>query len=186
MSWGNVVTNLKSDEIIVQFVLLKGYGNWPMIEELSSQEAEDLTLIGEFFLDWNDQQSTLLKNSIKDVQIIYDGISFLKEAGFGLQILNGAIHGHPSPVLKFNFRKEVCVETFVRSIWQSFTLLKPKTRDDGEGFCCEDHQGYTMALDDITVQNLYNIIQQDGSLSYRPTSVTELQAGVSIYGLKET
>ena len=185
MSWSNAVTKTKSDEIIVQFVLRKGDGDWPMIEELSSQEAKDLTLIGEFFLAWDDQQNTLLENSIKDVQIIYDGISFLKEAGFGLQILDGAIQGHPSPVLKFNFQKDVCIETFVRSIWQSFTLLKPKNRDDGEGFCCEDHQGYTMALDDITVQNLLNVIQQDGSLSYRPISVTELQAGVSVYGLKE-
>ena len=72
-----------SSEITIQFVLRKGDGNWPSVEELSKEETEDLTRIGRFFLDFDDQNNSLLGTPITEVEIIYDGISFLNESQTG-------------------------------------------------------------------------------------------------------
>lgn len=174
----------KSNNINVQFILRKGYGAWPTVEELSIEEAKDLTIIGKLFLEWEEQQDVISENLIDNVEVIYDGITYLEKVGLGLQILNGKIEGHPSPVLKFNFQKEVCVEKFLKTIWNSFMLLTPKKRGRDEGFCCEDHQGYTKSLDKDTLQNFINLIRKDTGLSYEKITLDELQTGAELCKFK--
>ena len=174
----------KSNNITVQFILRKGYGVWPTVEELLIEEAKDLTIIGKFFLEWEEQQHFISEDLIDTVEVIYDGITYLERVGLGLQILNRKIVGNPSPILKFNFRKEVCVETFIKTIWNSYVLLTPKKRGSDDSFCCEDHQGYTKSLDKDTLQNFMNIIRQDTGLSYEKITLAKLQTGAEISKLQ--
>ena len=173
-----------SSEITIQFVLRKGDGNWPSVEELSKEETEDLTRIGRFFLDFDDQNNSLLGTPITKVEIIYDGISFLNESRIGLRVLNGELQGYPSPVLKFNFQTKVCVATFIETVWHSFMLLTPSCRINEDGYCCEDHQGYTFALNQFEVSSLTAAVQKGHCQSYKSVSLSELQSGVNLYGLK--
>ena len=174
----------KSNSITVQFTLRKGYGAWPTVEELSIEETKDLTIIGKFFLDWEEQQDGISEELIDDIEVIYDGITYLEKIKLGLQVLNGKIEGHPSPVLKFNFRKQVCEEIFIKTIWNSFMLLTPKKRDSEEGFCCEDHQGYTKSLDKDSLHHLINTVRHNTGLSYGKITFDELQTGAELCKFK--
>ena len=174
----------KSDEITVQFVLRKGDGEWPKLQELSNEEAKDLTRIGRFFLDLDDQNNILTNNHIREIEFIYDGVSLLHGTQLGLRTLDGRLFGYPSPVLKFKLQTSVCSTAFIETVWHSFILLKPGSRSNREGFSCEDHQGYTYALDEVAVRNLTKAVQQSSSLQYRPVSVSELQSGVHLYEIK--
>ena len=174
----------KSDEIIVQFVLRKGDGEWPKLEELSNEEAKDLTRIGRFFLDLDDRRSILTNNHIRKIEVIYDGVSFLNGTHLGLRTLDGKLDGYPSPVLKFKLQKSVCSKSFIETVWHSFILLRPENRSNREGYSCEDHQGYTYALNEVEFHNLTMAVQQSGKLKYRPVSLSELQSGVHLYWVK--
>jgi len=170
--------------LVIRFVLRKGEGNWPQLSQLSSGERADLRRLATFFLEWDDELEDPQESGLKDVSILYDGVTplFLPSDRFGLHIVDDAITGFPSPIIRFNFAKVIDPDSFIKTVWMSQMRLQSEEEANagGSSFYCEDHQGYTGIADPELVDEITRALSKTGvPFDYR-TDLPALLAGLDL------
>ena len=150
-----------SDDITVRFVLMKGEGDWPEIDELSDAEKTDPIQLAEFILDWdpdNLDDYDLTDVEIIEAQFLYDGISYLPKSDMGIIVQDNSLSGYPAPIIRFKLSRPVSPEAFVRAVSFSSVKISPESRFNAEldPFFCEDHNDYTDFVDLETFGSIIN------------------------------
>ena len=170
----------KSKVIVVRFALTKGEGEWPSIGELDADEILNPVTMCTFRLDDADVDRD--EAEIDFCEILYDGVTWSKALDEGMRVIDGALCGYPTLVIRFHLSKPVAPETFVRSVWFSTVKILPKARGaaTGEPLFCEDHNGYTTAISKLETQALLDALIDDGLSFGRKFSVEELRNGAEM------
>lgn len=144
-----------NDDITVQFILGKGDGSYPEKKEFSEDELSDIRTCMTMSICWEpDQMKENQDAKIISFEVIYDGITPIKDKDYGIQLGywfedgDGELGGHPSPIIRFKLDRKVKTEQFRRSIWTSSLRITMASREEtGEDpYYAEDHQGYTSIL----------------------------------------
>ena len=177
----------KSHVITVRFVMRKGTGNWPELNQLSTEERADLRRIATFLLDWDLELGDPLKDLVTNVELIYDGISPLQIGSkrHGLHIIGTTIEGYPSPIIRFEFSKKINADDFIKGVWMSQVCLQSKVKElaGSEPFYCEDHQGYTGIADTALIEKVQRYSHEACVTTGGETDIETLVAGLHLSNL---
>jgi hypothetical protein len=137
-----------SDDITIRFVLGKGEGDWPELDELAEEEVQDLNTMCRFCFEWCPTIGVAPLDSTDFIscEVVYDGVTHLPGTREGMWIESGMIVGFPTPILRFRLRRSVDVEEFRLSVFFSFVAIHPRGRPAEDAYFAEDHNGYTSML----------------------------------------
>ena len=176
-------------DLTIRFVLRKGEGNWPQLSRLSAEEKAELRRLATFFLDWDHEFGDPADFGITDVAVLYDGVTplHLSSGRYGLHIVEDAIVGFPSPVIRFSFSEGVDSDRFIKTVWMSQIRLQSEAdaAGGGEPFYCEDHQGYTGIADPELVEEITGALRIAAAPGSYRTDLSTLLAGLNLALLKK-
>ena len=83
-----------SSKITVRFVMTKGDGEYPGVDEFTKKELSQPLSFTRFVLAWEDESAEevgLTKDLIKDCVVLYDGVSKAKDGELGLYFEEGEL-----------------------------------------------------------------------------------------------
>ena len=176
-------------ELTIRFVLRKGEGSWPQLSRLSAEERAELRRLATFFLDWDHEFGDPADFGITDIAMLYDGVTplHLSSGRCGLQIVDDAIVGFPSPIIRFSFSERIDPDRFIKTVWMSQVRLQSEAEaaSGGEPFYCEDHQGYTGIADPELVEEITGALRVAAAPVGYQTDVSALLEGLNMAMLCE-
>ncbi|MDA9848389.1 hypothetical protein N9C27_05900 [Luminiphilus sp.] len=171
-------------DLTIRFVMRKGEGNWPQLSRLSREERVELKRLATFLLDWDHEFGDQLEVGITDVAVLYDGVTplYLTSGRHGLHIVDDAIVGFPSPIIRFSFSEGVDPDRFIKTVWMSQVRLQSEAgaTAGSEPFYCEDHQGYTGIADPELVGEITNALRKASEPPDYRTDLSTLLAGLNL------
>ena len=168
-----------SDQIIVRFPFARSNedgGSRPNITDFSEEELSDPRACFSLILswepeemgnqdeddwdegDWDEDEDESDHSDVKiiRIEILYDGVTpFDSDGEIGYWFKDGELCGYPEPIVRFTFDQEVSAEDFITAINRSSfqTLTAAMREKDSEPYTAEDHNGYVVALDMLSLIN---------------------------------
>ena len=175
-------------DLTIRFVMRKGEGNWPQLSRLSREERAELRRLATFFLDWDHEFGDPADFGITDIAMLYDGVTplHISSGRYGLHIVDDAIVGFPSPIIRFGFSERIDPDRFIKTVWMSQMRLQSEAEaaSGGEPFYCEDHQGYTGIADPELVEEITGALRTAAVPGNYLTDLSTLLAGLNFRNLK--
>ena len=177
-------TTLGAHDLTIRFVLRKGEGTWPQLSRLSAEEKVELRRLATFFLDCDHEFGDPADFGITDIAMLYDGVTplHISSGRYGLHIVDDAIVGFPSPIIRFGLSERIDPDRFIKIVWMSQMRLQSEaeTASGGDPFYCEDHQGYTGIADPELVEEITGALRAAAvPVGYR-TDVSALLEGLNM------
>jgi hypothetical protein len=169
------------NKIVIRFAMTKGEGEYPAGSEFSAEEVADIGKTATFYLNYypEDADNVLTDVIIEECKIIYDGITYSEEMECGLNIKDGELKGHPTPIIEFTLSRSVDEDDFRKCVWMSSFHIKPISRNESEQepFIFEDQNGYTSIIDSSNVEEIIEELKENKLFSGKVISSKLMENG---------
>lgn len=182
-----------TDVITIRFAMICGQGLWPMVEDLSKAEIDNVTRFCKFnlnydpeFININHEPGSIGVDfndvEIMSCEILYDGVSYSTKLDTGLYIKDGLVNGNPFPMIRFILSQPVNPQQFLQTVWTSTVLMQAEKCADNElqGFFAEDENGISTVLDDRELQNIVSVLKDENLYLGKAFSFEEMRDGMSM------
>jgi hypothetical protein len=140
-----------TDVVTMRFCFNKSETEKPTLLDLHDHELDDLNKCFKLNIEFAPQDVDL---EIKQIEILYDGVTRSDELEVGCYFDDEEFVGYPTPIITFKLNKKVDVNTFKQDIFYSYvSFISEKMMEMDLIHMMEDYNGYSNPLTDEEKEN---------------------------------